>query len=244
MNSLQFIVPDWSAPSHVKALVSTRSGGDSKAPFASLNTGLHVNDDPQKVMANRQKIVHAAQLPAQPVWLNQTHSVDIVQLHSDTESVLDSYDGAVTRAKNVVCAIMTADCLPLFISNQAGDQVALLHVGWRGLADGIIENGIKQFAQATSELIAWAGPCIGVEHFEIGQEVRDQIGGVDQAYRASSNKGKCYADLYQLTGARLAELGVDNYSHSEHCTYRDEALFFSHRRDQGTGRMVSLLWIE
>lgn len=244
MDEVKFLYPNWSAPSCVKTLISTRLGGVSKAPFDSLNVGAHVNDQNAAVLANRRLLFETAGLPNQPVWLNQVHSTDIVQLQSELQNQTLTYDGAFTSEKNVVCAVMTADCLPLFLCDKSGSQVALLHAGWRGLADGIIEKGVALFNQKPQNIIAWAGPCISVDHFEIGIEVREQLGGSDSAYRPSSINSKCYADLYQLAGERLARVGVTNYSHSDYCSFKDEALFFSHRRDQSTGRMVSLIWIE
>ena len=249
MSQLKFIYPDWSAPKHVKALVTTRLGGVSEPPFESLNIGLHVSDDKNAVKVNRQKIITQVGLANEPVWLNQIHGANILDL--DAASIATSkdnelsFDGSVTSKKNKVCAIMTADCLPLFLCDEAGEQVALLHVGWRGLAHGIIENGIKLFRSPPAKIIAWAGPCIGADRFEIGVEVRDELGGSASAYRPSkSNKDKLLADLYQLTGERLTMVGVENYSHSDYCTYEDYELFFSYRRDKKTGRMASLIWKE
>lgn len=244
LDDLMFITPDWSVPSCVKALTSTRKGGSSQPPFDSLNVGLHVNDRSEDVIANRIRLTGTAKVPNEPVWLNQIHSSVVIELgHNKFDCILDC-DGSVTKQRNTVCAIMTADCLPLFICNTSGDQVGLLHVGWRGLAEGIIEKGIQLFDDLPCNLITWAGPCISLEHFEVGEEVRDQLGGSDDAYSQSSKEGKVYANLYQLTCERLAALGVTTFSHSQHCTYRDDALFFSHRRDKQTGRMVSLIWIE
>lgn len=250
MSHIKFILPSWSAPKHVKALVTTRTGGVSKPPFESLNLGMHVNDDKNAVDLNRQKLISQAGLSNQPVWLNQIHGVDILNLDiarsiATSQDYNLSYDGSFTSKKNKVCAIMTADCLPLFLCDEAGEQVALFHVGWRGLAHGIIENGIKLFRSPPAKIIAWAGPCIGADRFEIGVEVRDELGGSASAYRPSkSNKDKLLADLYQLTGERLTMVGVENYSHSDYCTYEDYELFFSYRRDKKTGRMASLIWKE
>ncbi len=244
MSDIKFLQPNWSVPSCVKALVSTRLGGVSKAPYESLNVGRHVNDREKDVLTNRHKLIEAASLPSEPIWLNQIHSTEIIELESVVPNQTPTCDGVITSLKKIVCAVMTADCLPLFLCDQAGTQVALLHAGWRGLADGIIEKGIALFNESPQNIIAWAGPCISVDCFEIGAEVREQLGGPDSAYRASSSSDKYYANLYQLTGERLAQLGVTNYSYSEYCSFKNEALFFSHRRDQMTGRMVSLIWIE
>ncbi|MCL4122395.1 UNVERIFIED_CONTAM: hypothetical protein GTU68_011902, partial [Idotea baltica] len=238
------IKPDWPAPSRVKALTTSRFGGVSQAPFDSLNLGMHVNDEQSDVQVNRNTLVQAINLPSEPAWLDQVHGTDIIELGAGKPACTLIADGAITQVKNVVCAIMTADCLPLFLSNQAGDKVSLLHVGWRGLAQGIVENGISLFNEPPQNIIAWAGPCISIKYFEVGVEVREQIGGPESAYRKSNNKDKFYADMYQLTGERLAQVGIKNYSHTPYCTYADRELFFSHRRDQNTGRMVSLIWFE
>ena len=244
MSEIKFLSPDWSVPASVKAIVSTRQGGVSTAPFNSLNIGLHVNDLESDVLENRQRINEALNLPSTPIWLNQIHSSNVVELSDINPNTLISADGVFTQSNKVVCAVMTADCQPLFLSNKTGDKIAIIHVGWRGLAGGIIENAITLFDELPHNIIAWAGPCISIRHFEIGSEVRQQLKGSDSAYQHSETNGKYYANLYQLTGERLEQLGVINYTHSNYCTYRDKELFFSHRRDQGTGRMVSLIWID
>ena len=244
MSEIKFITPDWSVPASVKAIVSTRQGGVSAAPFNSLNIGLHVNDRESDVLINRKKIIKALNLPSNPIWLNQIHSSNVVELGDIKPDALINADGVYTQSNKVVCAVMTADCLPLFLSNKSGDKIAIIHVGWRGLAGGIIENAITLFDELPENIIAWAGPCISVRHFEIGSEVRLELKGTDSAYQNSENKGKYYANMYQLTGERLRQLGVINYGHSNYCTYADKELFFSHRRDQGSGRMVSLIWLD
>jgi len=241
---LGYIYPDWSAPRNVKALVSTRAGGFSVSPFDTFNLGLHTGDNAATVMKNRQALLDSGGLPAEPTWLNQTHSNKIIELSDVTDKGLLDYDGAITKTKGVVCAVMTADCLPLFLCDEDGQQVGVLHVGWRGLAGGIIQKGLNMFNCESSQLLAWAGPCIGKAHFEIGEEVKHQLGGLESAYNKSCNRGKYYADLVALTGEVLADCGVKQYSHSSSCTYKDENLFYSYRRDKVTGRMVSLIWLE
>jgi YfiH family protein len=157
-------------------------------------------------------------------------------------------DGTFSMQANTVCAVMTADCLPLLLTNQAGDQVAAIHAGWRGMANGIIENAVALFNCHAAEVIAWAGPCIGPSKFEIGPEVRVQLGGPDSAYRkiedSVDHNNRLLADLYQLCGHRLAAVGVTNYSHANACTYLDEHHFYSYRRDGQCGRMATLIWID
>ncbi|MBX2849308.1 MAG: peptidoglycan editing factor PgeF [Acidiferrobacterales bacterium] len=246
----QFIYPDWAAPNNVKALVTTRLGGVSKPPFDSFNLAMHVDDDVDNVITNRQNLSERANLPEEPFWLNQVHGTDIVNLDdfSDTDMKSNSdlaFDGSITTRSNRVCAIMTADCLPLFLCDLNGAQVAVLHVGWRGLANGIIENGIQSFKASAEHILAWAGPCISVNHFEVGVEVRQKLRGSDECYQPSeSDRSKVFANLYRLTGERLANLGVSEFRHSNLCTFNDQELFFSYRRYHTTGRVGSIIWKE
>ena len=156
-------------------------------------------------------------------------------------------DGSYTFSSGVVCAILTADCMPLFLSSMSGDRVALVHAGWRGLANGIIENAVDVLDCENDQLVAWAGPCIGPDSFEIGDEVRQALGGADSAYKVSSNSTasqvKWFANLYQLAGERLTNIGVNQYSHSKVCTYRDTR-FYSYRRSGQCGRMASFIWMD
>jgi len=265
---MSFQFAQWSAPTHVKALTTTRVGGQSTAPYDSLNLGDHVQDKKADVLANRVWLADALALPSEPVWLNQIHSTLVLDLDAAnlTPHEVPTADGILSAQPNVVCAILTADCLPLFLTDKAGSKIALLHVGWRGMADGIIEAAAVAFNAAPADIIVWAGPTIGVDYFEIGQEVRQALGGSDSAYRSSLRPDKLFANLYQLAGERLAALGVHEYTHSAACTYRDEAEFFSYRRashcyqsidskrasdnvsemrgGRECGRMASLIWID
>ena len=275
MMSIQVVKPDWKVPSHVKACTTTVHGGVSKGVYKGLNLGDHVNDDLTLVSENRLIVKKELGLPNEPSWLTQVHGVEVVDANSSlkAESLMAegsqitaecsqtvaegsqliadgsqiTADGSYTFSPGVVCAILTADCMPLFLSSKSGDRVALLHAGWRGLADGIIERGVDRLDCARDELVAWAGPCIGPDAFEIGDEVRQQLGGADSAYKRSSNSTgenvKWFANLYQLAGERLASIGVHQYSHSQVCTYTDER-FYSYRRTGQCGRMASFIWID
>jgi len=230
--SIQVVKPDWKVPSHVKACTTTVDGGVSKGVYKGLNLGDHVNDDLTLVSENRLIAKKELCLPNEPNWLTQVHGVDVVDANFSlkAESLMAegsqvtaegsqvTADGSYTFSPGVVCAILTADCMPLFLSSKSGDRVALVHAGWRGLADGIIEQGVDRLDCAGDELVAWAGPCIGPDAFEIGDEVRQQLGGADSAYKRSSNSTgenvKWFANLYQLAGERLASIGVHQYSHS------------------------------
>ena len=240
--SLNIIKADWPAPSNVVAFTTTRQGGFSQAPFDSFNLAQHVDDLTSVVARNRQLLVSQFNLPSEPVWLDQVHSTKVLEIGSSA-TALQPADGLITASPKVVCAVMTADCMPLFLSDQAGTKVAVVHAGWRGMADGIIEQAVGLFNQPPEQILAWAGPTIGPKYFEIGPEVKEQLMGPKEAYTASSNKGKLLADLYLLAGQRLAGLGVLNYTHAAYCSYADQQLFYSYRRSKVTGRMASIIYL-
>ena len=240
----EFILPDWPAPATVRAAVTTRVGGSSAKPYDSFNLALHVGDNPQAVATNRAQLHAALKLPAEPLWLRQVHGVTVVDAaagKAETEA-----DGSFATRPGVVCAVLTADCLPVLLCNRAGTKVAALHAGWRGLAEGVIEAGVAALAEPGNELLAWLGPAIGPEAFEVGAEVRAAFVALDSAatnaFRARPG-GKYLADIYQLARQRLAALGVTAVYGGGLCTVGDDARFYSYRRDGVTGRMVSLIWI-
>lgn len=241
---MQVIPANWQAPSNIHAFTSVRQGGLSQPPYNSLNLGNHVGDNEAAVAKNRQLIASRLRLPSTPLWLTQTHSVRIVRYADKLALSEPKADGAFSQRKGQVCVIMTADCMPLLLCNVSGTKIAALHAGWRGLADGIIERGIALFDEPAHSILAFAGPCISKQHFEVGLDVRDELGGSDQAFRFDAAPGKCYADLYALAGERLANLGVMQYSHHQYCTFADEELFYSYRRDGLCGRMASFIWME
>jgi YfiH family protein len=238
-----WIVPQWSAPPGVRALVTTKAGGISVGPWSGLNLGDHVGDDPVAVAENRRRV--SAGLPAEPVWLKQvhgTHCVDTAKVSAGHEA-----DAAFTRSRRVVCAVMTADCLPVLLCDAAGTVVAAAHAGWRGLAAGVIEATVKAMAVPATELHAWLGPAIGPQSFEVGGEVRTVFADHDSdavsAFAAQSN-GKWLCDIYQLAQQRLTRLGVRRINSADFCTVRDADSFYSYRRDGVTGRFASLIWLE
>jgi len=238
---LQFIKPDWPAPKNVHAYVTTRIGGYSRSPYDGLNLAHHVGDELNIVEKNRQALTKALQLPNVPVWMDQVHGTEVIDLSSENSSQRPVADGAVTSHQGLVCAVLTADCLPLLMTNKSGTKVGVLHVGWRGLADGIIEQGLKVFAEHPSEVIAWAGPCIGPEDFEVGEDVYDRFSECPSCFTALGNQ-KYLANLYQLTENRLVKHGVENFTHGHYSTYRETKLLFSHRRNNKCGRLASLIW--
>lgn len=240
---MEMVIPNWNAPKNVKAFSSTRIGGFSLAPYEGLNLGTHVGDDSSLVERNRNWLLQQAQLPAMPIWLNQTHSTNVIEVSSSTNDILDA-DGLFTQHPNVVCSAMTADCLPVLLTNTAGTQVSAVHAGWRGLANGIIENAVAQFS---GDVIAWLGPVIGPLAFEVGHDVYQAFVDVDvKAFHAFSAKGdgKWLANMSQLAILRLNQCGVEQVFDSGLCTYQDPARFYSYRRDGITGRQASFVWIE
>lgn len=242
--SLEFIIPEWPAPRGVRALTTTRSGGISSPPYASLNLGDHVGDDPAAVRENRQRLRAALHLAAEPRWLEQVHGTHCCDAGSGQCTV--PADAQYTNQPGVVCAVLTADCLPVLLCDVRGQRVAAVHAGWRGLLHGVIENSVQAMGR-DSEVLAWLGPAIGPTAFEVGPEVREAFLGYDPAaevaFRVASD-GKWLADLYQLARQRLARCGIAQVYGGEYCTYRDTGRFFSYRRDGQTGRMATLIWRE
>ena len=237
-----WIIPDWPVPARVKALVTTRKGGVSSGPYASLNLGLRVNDEPAKVERNRALL--RAHLPAEPRWLNQVHGNLVVDAGSVRQPV--EADAATSRTPDTVCAIMVADCLPVLLADRAGKVVGAAHAGWHGLAAGVIENTVKSMAVPPSELVAWLGPAIGPSAFEVGADVREAFVSTDPGAASAfidQKPGKWLADLFTLARRRLQAVGIADIHGGGLCTVSDPRRFFSHRRDKVTGRMAALIWI-
>ena len=226
----------------MRALITTRAGGVSSGKFASLNLSTRVGDDAQCVARNRA--ILRACLPAEPAWMKQVHGtavVDVAQATPDTEA-----DAAVTRDPGAVCAVMTADCLPLLLSDRAGKRVGIAHAGWRGLAGGVIENVVQAMQVPSQDLIAYIGPGIGARRYEVGEDVHQAFVGRNPAAATSfapRQNGTYFVDLYELARQRLAAAGVAGIHGGGFCTASEER-FFSFRRDRTTGRMASLIWLE
>ncbi len=239
-----WIQPDWTVPAQVRAVSTTRVGGVSGGPYASLNLGDHVGDDLTAVQANRDRLVDQLHLPRAPSWLTQVHGTTVV----DAAAVgAVEADAAVCFGPGGVAAVMTADCLPLLLSNRAGTVVGAAHAGWRGLQAGVIEATIAKMGCAGEELLVWLGPAIGPTAFEVGDEVRAAFMAHDP--RAASafvahGDGHWLADIYTLARQRLSACGVQQVSGGDRCTYTEREQFFSYRRDGVCGRMASLIWIE
>ncbi len=243
---MDWIEPDWPSPLPVRAFCTTRSGGVSVGAFASLNLADHVGDEPLCVANNRTLIRECLGLPAEPRWLQQIHGCSVADATATTANC--RADAAIARRPGTVCAVLTADCLPLLLCDRAGTGVAAVHAGWRGLADGIVEAAVARFAVPPEEILCWLGPGIGPQAFEVGPEVRarflEQGGEGTEAAFSSARSGKWLADLYALARERLQGCGVDRVWGGGLCTYSDPQRFFSYRRDGVTGRMASLIWID
>ncbi|WP_041354611.1 peptidoglycan editing factor PgeF [Methylophaga nitratireducenticrescens] len=240
-----FIEVNWPAPKNIRAITTTRNGGQSLAPFDSLNLGDHVGDNPDCVAANRQRLIEAALMPAEPLWLKQTHSTAVI--HSSQWQQNIEADAIISNSINQVCAVMTADCLPLLITDKSGSQVAAIHAGWRGLQAGIIENTLARFGVAGSEILAWMGPAIGPKAFEVGPEVKAAFLAIDPAAESAfiaSHSDRYLADIYMLARQRLSAQGVTAIYGGDFCTYSENERFFSYRHEGVTGRMATLIWIE
>jgi len=242
---LRLIRPDWPAPAHVQAVSTTRSGGFSDGPYSSLNLGTHVGDDPQLVERNRMFLVDALGYVATPRWLDQVHGTEIVIADECEMNV--SADGAVTAAQGIACAIMTADCLPVLLTDRNGTQVAAAHGGWRGLAGGILEKTVAALTTrgvAAGELMAWLGPAIGPAAYEVDAAVVDSLPDIDKRAVVQTNPQHWQLNLYELARSRLASSGVEAVYGGGFCTYSDQERFFSYRRDGACGRQATLIWLE
>ena len=241
---LRTIVPNWPAAGRVRAFTTTRIGGASGGPYAGFNLADHVGDDPAQVQANRARLHRAAGLPAEPLWLRQVHGADVVDAADAAPGT--TADGSITEISGTVCAVLTADCLPVFLCDRRGTTVGVLHAGWRGLAAGLVEVGVARMDVPGASLLAWLGPAIGPTAFEVGDDVREAFVRSDaDAARAfvPNARGRWWADLYQLARRRLARVGVTAVYGGGHCTVTQADLFYSCRRDGATGRMASLIWL-
>lgn len=243
----ELIRADWPAPACVQAVVTTRSGGVSGGPYASLNLAQHVDDDPSAVRRNRQLLRAALALPSDPVWLQQVHGTVVVEAGAASTGV--TADAAWTGTAGVVCAVLTADCLPVLFCNRPGTHVAVAHAGWRGLAGGVLEATVAALVAAgasADSLLAWLGPAIGPENYEVGADVRDALLRVDPAAEAAfrvHGPGHWRLDLYAAARLRLSRVGVIAVSGGDYCTVADPGRFYSYRRDRVTGRQATLVWL-
>ena len=236
--------PDWPAPTQVRAWFSQRTGGISRDAYASLNLAAQVGDEQERVSENRRRLSTELELPGEPQWLEQVHGNRIVNLDDAWEG---QADGAVTGRPGVVCAVLTADCLPVLIAARSGARVAAVHAGWRGLLHGVLPAALAAMATPPADNLAWLGPCIGADAYEVGDEVRAAFVNADPgtaaAFRANE-RGRWQADLPALARRQLETLGVNGVYGGKLCTFSDPERFFSHRREAPCGRMATLIWRE
>ncbi len=234
-------------PDNIKYLSTPRiiEGGSSAGNYRNFNLALHVGDEESSVNANRKFLMKRYSLPSEPKWIKQTHS-NICHRVEKSHSIIEA-DASYTEQKGVVCAILTADCLPIFVSNKQGSFVGVAHAGWRGIVGGVIESLLKVTNANGKDLMVHLGPAISVSSFEVGAEVRDQYIDKDKSFLNcfAVSTEKIYLDLYKAAKVVLNESGVVSVSGGEYCTYHDRKEFFSYRRDgKKSGRMAHLIWME
>jgi polyphenol oxidase len=246
----EWLRPDWEAPPHVRAFVTTRAGGVSGGEYASMNLGSSSGDDAKHVARNRAIV--REHLPAMPRWMAQVHGTDVADLDRLDDGQVPTADAAIASQPGRVGVVLTADCMPLFLTDRQGSRVAVAHAGWRGMAAGVIENTVAAFAMPPENLVAWMGPAIGPRAFEVGPEVREAFlkddAGAGEAFRAKASPPggptKYLADLYALARRRLTHAGVRRMGGGGFCTFTDQERFFSFRRAQKSGRMGAFIWLE
>ena len=254
---LELIIPEWPAPKNVKAVITTRKGGVSKSPYDSFNLAMHVDDNADDVATNRERLKQSLQLENEPVWLTQTHSNKVVEASSYIAS--DEADACYTSEVNKPCTVLTADCLPILICNKQGTWVEAIHAGWQGIARRVIEASILAYPGQKTELMAYFGPAIGPDHFEVQNDVLDACTAdltsaqkkifIKKCFKPIEGKDGYYlCNIYELARQRLHKCGVQEIYEGAYCTYREKEWFYSYRRDcaggeKKTGRMASLIWL-
>ena len=242
----QVLVPEWRAAQGVRAAFTLRGGGVSASPYDSLNVGAHVGDDPAAVAENRRRVRARLELGADPAWLEQVHGTRVADLDAAGEASAPA-DAVLTRRPGRVCVVQVADCMPVLFAARDASVVAVAHAGWRGLSAGILEATVAKLGCARGALIAWLGPAISAQHFEVGGEVRAAFLEADPGAAPAfvpNDRGRWQCDLAALARRRLAALGVTEVSGGVWCTHADPAHFFSFRRDGRCGRMAALIWLE
>ena len=241
----EWLVPDWPAAPRVRALVTTRAGGVSTGDYASMNLGLSSGDVAESVARNRAIVRRL--LPGDPAWLAQVHGTDVADLDAPRGAERPRADASVTATPGRVAVVLTADCMPLFLSDRAGKRVAVAHAGWRGMSAGVIESAVRAVAADPADVLAWMGPAIGPDAFEVGPEVKEAFEREDAGAHdgfAPGRPGKLMADLYALARRRLARAGVHSVHGGGFCTFHEQERFFSYRRVRQSGRMGAFIWIE
>jgi len=246
---LDWIVPDWPAPKHVRAASTLRGGGASRGRYDSLNLGAHVGDHPAAVLENRRRLRRALELPTEPFWLNQVHGTAVAQpaWQAGRPPTADAcVYNAASGGQRGVCAVLTADCLPVLFCDRAGTRIAAAHAGWRGLAAGVLARAVEALGGPRPDLLAWIGPAIGPAAFEVGEEVVQAFSAHEESRAAfvPNARGRWQADLPALARQELARLGITRVYGGDRCTASESDAFFSYRRDGQTGRMATLIWLE
>jgi hypothetical protein len=252
MSAALGFAPDWPAPASVRSWVTTRAGGQSAGAYSSLNLATHVGDAPERVAENRARLVRELALPSEPVWLAQVHGSGVLDLDAAFDAARrdrgapPTADAAVTARAGVVCAVLTADCLPVIFCDRAGTRVGIAHAGWRGLLAGVLPAAAHAMRAPPAALVAWLGPAISPAAYEVGADVRDAYLARDASaarHFSPNARGRWQADLYGLARASLASAGVTAVHGGGFCTFAEERRFFSHRREAPCGRMATLVWL-
>lgn len=242
MTAVQWLRADWPVPASVVAGTTLRTGGASEGPYASLNLGAHVGDDPEAVCTNRRRFVEACGLPGEPPWLRQVHGTRVTKAAS--ASPAQPADAIVADRPGAVCAVLTADCLPVVFASYSGREIAVAHAGWRGLSAGVLEATVAALAAPPRDVLAWLGPAISQAAFEVGSEVREVFVQSDPeaaAHFRQNDRARWQADLYGLARLRLQRCGVTRVFGGDRCTFGEPDAFFSYRRDNQCGRMATFV---
>lgn len=246
MNRLSYLAAEWQhKPANVHAVTTLKMGGESAGSYQQFNLASHVGDDEAAVVANRAKLAAELKLPSAPVWLDQVHSNEVIHADSVQSQAPIAADASVSASKNVVCAVLTADCLPVFFCNQNGSKVAVAHAGWRGLHAGILSNTLAAMKTDPGDILVSLGPAIGPQSFEVGEEVFHSFtdkNEINKAAFVATKEAHYLCDIYQLARLELQSLGVKSIAGGGLCTYRDNQRFYSYRKQPKTGRMASLIW--
>jgi len=241
---LTFIHPDWPAPAHIQACTTTRIGGYSQAPYDSLNLGTRCGDNPAHVKANRTLLQQTLHLPTEPIWLQQVHGTQVVAATLANQNA--QADASIATQANQVCAIMTADCLPVLFCAKDGSKIGAAHAGWRGLANGVLEATLAKLNLPAAEIMVWLGPAISGDVYEVGEEVRTAfitaLGDAASPAFVPTRPNHYLADLYALARLRLQMQDVTAIFGGNLCTYQQAEAFFSYRREPTTGRLATLIW--
>jgi YfiH family protein len=239
---IEVIQADWPAPPNVRAFTTTRNGGFSLGPWSSLNLGANCGDDPQHVEKNRQSLLRL--LPSEPPWLDQVHGTEVIGWDKAKGAGIEA-DAIVSSEAGQVCAVLTADCLPVIFCDKKGTRIAAAHAGWRGLAAGVLEATVLAMDCKPSDLMVWLGPAIGPQAFEVGRDVFDAFANsnIENANAFKPHRDRWLADLYQLARLTLARAGITQISGGQYCTYAEEYCFYSYRRDGETGRLATVIWM-